>query len=391
MTRRAWVILTKELVDNLRDRKAWSRSLVMLLIGPLMLMAMIRLVSRLSAKEATQVLELPVAGAERAPGLMEYLGQRNLKVVPAPKDPEAAVRNFECDVVLVILPSYGDDFRAGRPAPVRLVYDDSRTGSLPAVARVREALAGYSGMVGSLRLLVRGVSARVLNALAVENDNLATAASRAQFVFAMVPMFLLMSLFIGGLYVAIDVMAGERERGSLEPLLANPVTPAEVVLGKLGATTAFAAVVGVLVAVGFTLVLNFTPLDVPGLRIGLSPGGLAALIGIVAPVMVMASALQMLVASLSRTFKEAQSTAQLLTVLPMLPGMLRLFNQNKPPPWAPFAPIYGQNLLIEQVLKGEPVALATVAMVSGATLLVAGVLVTVTIWRYDAQRALFRT
>jgi sodium transport system permease protein len=391
MSRRAWVIFTKELLDNARDRKAWSRSLVMLLIGPLMLVAMIRLVSQLSAKEATTQLELPVVGEERAPGLMEYLGQRNIKAFPAPKDPEAAVRDSVCEVVLVVLPSYGDDFRAGRPAPVRLIYDDSRTGTLPRLARVREALAGYSGTVGSLRLLVRGVNPRVMHALAVENDNLATASSRAQFVFAMVPMFLLMALFIGGLYVAIDVMAGERERGSLEPLLANPVTPAEVVLGKLGATTAFAAVVTVLVAVGFALVLNFTPLDVPGLRIGLEVGGLLKLLGIVAPVVVMASALQMLVASLSRTFKEAQSTAQLLTILPTLPGMLRLFNPSKPPGWAPFTPVYGQNLLIEQVLKGEAVEIVSVATVSVVTLLAAGILVAITIWRYDAQRALFRT
>lgn len=389
MTRRTWIIFSKEFIDNIRDRRAWSMALLFVLMGPGMLFMIIGQTSRLSSNENLRVLDLPVEGADRAPGLMEYLQQRNITIKPALADPEAAIRDLETDVVLVISPTYGEDFLAGRPAAVRVVYDESRTSTNSSVRRLKEALRNYSMSVGRLRLLARGISPRVVNAVQIENENIATPMSRAAFVFSVVPMFLLISLFAGGLYVAIDTMAGERERGSLEPLLTNPITPTELVLGKLLATASFSSGTLVMTALGFALVLNTATLDLPGVRIGLSLQSFGLLLVVAFPLVLTTSSLQMLVASMSRTFKEAQNKAQFLSLLPMIPGMMMIFNPIKPTGTVMAIPLVGQELLIHQILKDEAMRPMDLATASFMAVLAGVVFCFITIQRYDRQRVLF--
>jgi sodium transport system permease protein len=386
---RLGTIFAKEVLDNARDRRAWSMAAIYVLLGPLLLVLTIQLSSRMSSREVTRTLRLPVAGAERAPGLMDFLRQRNVVVLPAPRDPEAAVRRGDEDLVLLVTPTYGDDLGAGRPAAVRILYDESRASSLGRVRRLTEALRGYSLAIGQLRLLARGVAPSTASALAVESDDLATPESRAQFVFGIMPMFLLLVLFAGGMYIAIDTTAGERERGSLEPLLANPVTPAEVIMGKLGATIAFALATLALTLAGFTVVLNTVPLDLPGVRLGVGPGGVALLLLILTPAVFPAAALQMLVASASRTFKEAQTAAQLLALLPILPGLFLMFGTFRSERWAFAVPLLGHDLLVNQVLKGEGVAAADYALSVAASVAVGVVLTWATVRRYERERAIF--
>jgi sodium transport system permease protein len=386
---RLGTIFRKELLDNARDRRAWSMAAIYVLLGPALLVLTIQLSSRMSSREATRTLRLPVAHAERAPGLMDFLRQRNVVVLPAPQDPEGAVRRGDQDVVLVITPSYGDDLLAGKPAAVRILYDESRTSSIGSVRRLTEALRGYSFAIGQLRLLARGVAPSAAGALAVESDDLATPESRAQFVFGIMPMFLLLVLFAGGMYIAIDTTAGERERGSLEPLLANPVTPAEVILGKLGATITFALATLIVTLAGFTVVLNTVPLDIPGVRLGLGVDGAALLLLILVPALFPAAALQMLVASASRSFKEAQTAAQLLALLPILPGLFLMFGTFRTERWAFAVPLLGHDLLVNQILKGEGIAPVDLALSIAASAVVGLVLTWATVRRYERERAIF--
>jgi sodium transport system permease protein len=386
---RLGAIFRKEVVDNARDRRAWGLALLYVVLGPLMLVLTIQLTTRMSSRETTQKLDLPVAGGERAPGLLDFLRQRNVSVRPAPRDPEQAVRRGAEDLVLVVTPTYGDDLQAGRPAAVRILYDESRAASLGRVRRLTEALRGYSAAIGHLRLLARGVSPSAASALAIESDDLATPESRAQVVFGVMPMFLLLVVFVGGMYIAIDATAGERERGSLEPLLANPVTPTEVILGKLGATMAFTLVTLLVTLAGFTVVLDTVPLEIPGLRLGLSPAGFLLLCAILVPAIVPAAALQLLVASASRSFKEAQTAAQIMALLPILPGLFLMFSSFHADRWAYGVPLLGHDLLVNQVLKGEAVSPLNLALTTGVSLALGAALTLATIRRYDRERVLF--
>jgi len=330
-----------------------------------------------------------VDGAARAPALMAFLRDHNVTITPAPADVEAAVLAAVVDMVLVVPATYGDDVAAGRPATVHIVFDGSRTFTASGVRRVRETLSAYGSTVAAMRLLARGVSPTVSMPVAIETHDLATPQARAGFVFALAPMFLLMSIFLGGMYVAIDTTAGERERGSLEPLLANPLGAAELVLGKLGAVIVFALASLLVTTLAFTLVLNLVPLDVPGVRMGLSFPRLLTLLAVLVPAVPAAAAIEMLAVSTQRTFKEAQTTAQLIIFLPMLPGLVGVFSPFKPPAWTAAVPFLSQHVMIESILRGDALRVAPIASSIVSALTVAAVATIVTVRRYQRERVLF--
>jgi sodium transport system permease protein len=238
---------------------------------------------------------------------------------------------------------------------VRIVTDRSRTTVAGEIQRVGQALEAYGRTVGALRLMARGVSPTIALAVAIEIDDVAAPESGGAQLLAMVPMLLLMSVFVGGMYVAVDVTAGERERGSLEPLLANPITASDVVLGKLGAVVFFAGAALVLSDVAFTLVIGVAPFpDVPGMKFKLDVFGALQILAALVPLLLPICALQMLLAGRSRSVKEGNTAVMLLTMVPMLPGLFLAFTPFKPTISSMAVPVFAQEVLVNQILRGAP-------------------------------------
>lgn len=354
MNRRAIVVFRKELVDNLRDRRSVATALLYALMGPLLLIPLLGFESRSLDRGSANMISIAVQGAEQAPGLVEYLRQRNIEVHPAPADPAQAVRDLAADLVLVIPPGYAEDFRAGRPATIRIVTDHSRTTAAGEIGRVSNALGAYSETVGALRLVARGVSPSVVAAVAVAVDDVATPESEGALLLGIVPIFLMTSLFLGGVYVAVDVTAGERERGSLEPLMSTPLGAAEIVLGKLAAVLFFSLGTMVVTLVAFALVINLPFPEIPGMRFRLGVAGTLEMFVALAPLLLPVAALQMLVASRSRTVKEAFTAASISSMIPMVPGLFLIFAPFKSTTAAMTVPVFGQNVIMNQILRAAP-------------------------------------
>jgi sodium transport system permease protein len=363
----AGVVLRKELADNLRDRRAVAMALLFPLLGPAVLATLLTLVARTARGAGEAHQELAVAGREHAPNLVAFLEAAGARVVPAPADPAAAVRAGDRDVVVVIPPEFGARLRAGRPAPVRLVLDESRQSSQTAIARARALLDGYGRQLGVQRLLVRGVDPGLADALAVETEDLATDESRGALLLAVLPYFVVLAVFVGGMYVAIDTTAGERERQSLEPLLVNPVPRAALVLAKAGATALFSAVALAETLVGFGVVpLALSP-ERLGFAVRLDPAVLAGVFLLALPLVLFTSALQILVSARARGFKAAQAALSLLMMVPVLPGMMLAFVPVKLAPWMMLVPTLGEQLVVSRLLRGEAVAGRLVALGMAAT------------------------
>src|SRR6185295_12034675 len=119
------------------------------------------------------------------------------------------------------------------------------------VGRVSRLLEGFNQEQGGLRLAVRGVAPTALQALEVDERDLASPATRAAQLTVMLPFFVLMAALYGALNAALDTTAGERERGSLEPLLMNPAPRLALVLGKWGAVAALGMLIAVLSSTSF--------------------------------------------------------------------------------------------------------------------------------------------
>ena len=213
MMDRIWVVLQKEIIDNFRDRRALVSSLIGTLIGPGLMLLLFFVIGRTVEVQSEQTLRLPIIGGEYAPNLVQFLSQHNIEIVDAPENPEAAVRVGDYDVVLVIDAGFGEDLANGRPATVKLIVDDSRQSSGLPVARLENMLEAYQDTVVSLRLISRGVSPIILDPLAVETIDVATPQSSAAQLLGMLPYFLIFSVFIGGMHLAIDTTAGGARKG----------------------------------------------------------------------------------------------------------------------------------------------------------------------------------
>ncbi|HYO16154.1 MAG TPA: ABC transporter permease subunit [Thermoanaerobaculia bacterium] len=376
MTAKALAVFSKETRDAARDRRSLTSALTYSLFGPLVLGLALGTLARMNADD--EPLRLAVAGPGNAPSLVRSLEANGVEVVPAPADVRAAVRAGDLDLALVIPEGYGKDFRASRPARIELVHDASRSESRGPVRRVQSIVERYGTQVASLRLSARGVSPQVAQPVRLAEVDLSTAASRAALALGTFPVFLLMAVFISGMNVAIDTTAGERERGSLEPLLVHAVPRTDLVLGKWMASSAFN-----LLGLGMTLLVSylvlgadrFEGLDVP---VALRVGDTLRMLAILFPVVLFAPALQMLISLFARSFKEAQTYLSLLLFVPVLPGFLLALQRVDAEPWMRSVPILAQQVLLGDLLRGEAIAPAAQMLAAGTTLAATAVCIAVT-------------
>ena len=358
-------VFRKEMLDALRDRRSLLSALLYPILMPLMITVVFTAVARLEGSE--RPLELPIVGQERAPNLIAWLEERGAVVLDPPADPDAAVRDGDVDLVLVIDEDYGERFRSVEPAVVRIVHDSSRTASLSSIRRARSLLRAYGSEVALLRLLARGVSPGVMQAVRVDDLDLATPAQTAARFFSMLPMLLILGSFVGGLNVAIDTTAGERERQSLEPLLVNPVSRTALTAGKWLTTCVFSLAAAWLTLVAFLVMMPFVPLEQLGMQLSLGGPQLLLMASAFAPMALFASSLQMFVATFARSFKEAQTYVNLLIFVPMIPGMVAQVYPLQPTAWMMLVPALSHQLLLIDVMGGEPVAAANLAVSAAAT------------------------
>jgi sodium transport system permease protein len=368
--RALWVVLRKELLDAFRDRRMVAVAfLVMPLAVPLVLAGTAALGARKQAAQFESTLRLPVAGAEHAPNLIDWLQQHNIAVVGAPPDPDAAVRTQRHDVILRIDARYAEDWRAGRPAGVEVIFDSSRPmASGATIARVRGLLDGYSDTVGTLRLIARGIHPAVARPLLVGTRDVATPEARFDLTQQLLPYLLLLLAFIGGMQLAIDATAGERERQSLEPLLATPASREAIISAKILATAVFALITIAVTLLAYRVSFTVLPDDFAGTDFALGPGALAQLLVVILPVVLLGATVLTALAAYARSYREAQGYLPLLIFLPMVPTLVLMVAPVRTHAWMLAVPFLGQNQLILKILRSEGVGPGEWALNLGAGL-----------------------
>jgi sodium transport system permease protein len=384
----ARVVLRKELRDGLRDRRTLVMALLFPLLGPLTLAAALHYAAQTLQKVAREGITLPVVGREHAPNLVAFL-EAQARIVDPPADPEAAVRAGDADAILVIPPEFGARLHEGKPAPLRLVVDESRQQSLSVVAAVRSLLGAWGKQTAAQRLVARGIHPAVVEPLAVETVDLATPESRAALFLSILPYFVVMSMFMGGMAVAIDTTAGERERQSLEPLLVNPVPRGAFVLGKAAAAAVFSTLALSETLLGFAFLPVLLPPERVGFAIRLDPSVLLRVWILTLPLLLLANALMSLVAVRARTFRQAQTTISMLMLLPAIPGVLLALSPVKPAGWMLATPFLAEQVVIARLVRGEPVEWLAYAAAMAASLLAAALVLSLTVKLFESGKLLF--
>jgi len=384
-----WIVFAKETVDNLRDRRAVFMALIYPFIGAGLLGLLLSFVGSMMQGQGEGRLELAVAGAEGAPALMAHLAAAGVELMPAPVDPAAAVRSGEAAAVLLVPPDYAERFARAEPVQIEILVNATRLSTVVSVARVMQLARAYADGEAQARLRARGVDPRVAAPLALRTVNVGGSRSIAGFFLNMLPPFLIFTAFVGGVYLAIDTTSGERERGSLEPLLANPAPRWSLMAGKALAAFAFTACSVALQLAAFKAMFEIVVRRDYGLDVNPDYAAFAAAFAIAVPLIAFAVALQMIVAIVSRSVKETQTYLALLPLVPSLPGMLLVFVPAPGAAWSLALPTFGQTLLIGRLMRQEPIALADAALASAATTLAAAALFWAAARLYERDEVLF--
>jgi sodium transport system permease protein len=386
-----FIVFGKEFLENLRDRRTLVSALLFgPLFGPLLFGLMVSRMLNQSVVESDEPLRLTISGSEHAPGLTRYLEAQGVKLTLAKlseNEARASVHRGTSQVVLIVPEEFGARFLAATPAPVLLVADSADSQTRKSADRARILLGGYSSTIAQLRLQVRGVNPLLAVPVAVNEVDVATPTGRAVVVLGFMTYFVLFAVLMGGMYLAIDSTAGERERGSLEALLSLPVARSSLVGGKILATCAYMCISLALSLAAFVGVFHFVPLERLGMSANLTLSTALILFAICLPFVPLGAALMTFVASFTRSYREAQTYLATVLLVPTLPIAFASIYSLKTRSALMFIPSLSQHLLMTSVLKDETVVPLDVAVSAVASLALGLLLMVLTArhWRRETM------
>jgi sodium transport system permease protein len=369
----AWIVFAKEVRDALRDRRTlMAVVLSSVVMGPVLLFGLSVLVA--SSEERAESREVMVAGIEHAPSLRNFLERQTLQVKTAPDDYERQLTERRLDdPVVVIAPGFEAALARGERPLLEVVTSSANTRAAAGARRVLRMLQAFNQEMALQRLTHRGVAPAVLQPTQIEERDLADPRARAAQLTGIVPFFVLMAVLYGALNAALDTTAGERERGSLEPLLMTPASRLALVIGKWGAVASVGMLIAVLSCLSFLPAQSLMRSETLAalFRFGLREAGL--FLALLLPLAATLSALMMAVAIRCKTFKEAQASNTVVLLAASLLPVVTLFNDGGERPWHLWLPALAQVTLMGRVLRGDAFVATDLLVPLGVAASLAGV------------------
>ena len=382
-----FAVCFKEIIDNLRDRQTVFYAL---LFGPLLLPSIVAgsLIGAFNQIniDFDEVTELPAINVSSAPNLVAFLRQNNIDTVPAPNNFRDRLTDGDIELVLEVPKTFTDNMRAGTPAPLNLYLNEGNKDSNKAARKVASLLSVYERTIDALRLQARGLDPKVFDSVQLEQIDVSEDGASTQIIASMLPFLLIMSMVMGGFYLAIDTTAGERERLSLEPLLSLPISRQSVVLGKYLATLAFVALSGLLTSYTLVLIFHFFPSEALAGLLNFDAITIARAFILALPLSLLITSLLLAVSAFTRSTKEAQTYLGVIMAIPMAPFFLLQFLNIKSATRIMAIPMMSQYKLLEKVARDEPIAPGHISLSVGTTVICALLLLWLAIWLYRQDR-----
>jgi len=355
-------VFRKEIIDSLRDKRTMLGVLLSgVVMGPLILIALSGFIA--SMEEHAERREIYVSGLSHGPSLQNFLERQTWVAREAPTDFEALLRASKLGDPVVLLPSdFESAIERGEAPVVEVVSDSANRQSSSALPRVLQLLNGFNRERSGLTLATRGVSGAVLESMQVQERDLASTQTRAAQLTGMLPFFVMMAVLYGALNAAMDTTAGERERGSLEPLVMNPAHALALVLGKWGAVASVGMLVALLNCLSFLPAQWLLRSDVLQAMFQFGTREVLLFLLLLLPFAAALSALLMAISIVCKSVKEAQASATVLVLGISLLPLMTLMNQSGEAPWHLWVPALAQNTLMTRVIKGEDLTLLQFAV-----------------------------
>jgi sodium transport system permease protein len=372
--RAAGVVFAKEWRDALRDRRTLLAVLLgSVALGPAVLVVLSLLVTGLEERAAAR--DVWVQGTAHAPSLVNFLERQTVRVREAPPDALRALRERRLDApVLVVGPRFEAALASGEPAAVTLWVHGGDARVQAAAGRAGQLLQAFAQEQATLRLALRGVSPAGLDVLRVDAQDVADPSARAAPWMALLPFFVLMAVVYGTLNAALDTTAGERERGSLEPLLVNPVAPWALLLGKWAAVAGVGMLVAVLACAGFLPAPWLLRNETLAALFRFGPAEAALFVGLLMPLAALLAAALMSIAMACRSVREAQAGSTVFVLAVSLLPLVEMLDPGGAARWQLAVPVLSQVVLMSRVLRSEPPAGWELAVPTVSCMLLAALL-----------------
>ncbi|WP_395006111.1 ABC transporter permease [Undibacterium sp.] len=355
-------IYSKEISDAMRDR----RTLMMVLASSLLLVPVLLFVfSTIMSQVESQAVDRSVLAVNMkdAPSLENYILRQGYQIKQAPADYEEKSRNKELTKpVLIVADNFESNLAQLKRVELEIAYDTSNRQAEMGLRPLRTLLNGYVQERSSLALMMRGVSAEVLQAVEVKERHISRPDERRVTITGMLPLVLIMAIVMGGMFAAIDSTAGERERGSLEPLMMNPVSGMQLAIGKTAAVASVSVLIVILTVSSFFPAQSVIANEALRAEFQFAWKDAVAFLVVLIPLAAALSALQVALSLTCKTFKEANVRNQLLSLVVSFMPMFFLLNPGKEPAWLGWVPIMAQTQMMNQVLKGELVSMQAIAI-----------------------------
>jgi len=371
------IVFGKEFRENLRERRTLVSALILgPLLGPLLFAGGLSLRIERGAEEGERPITLAVVHGERAPNLLGFLRQYGVRVESVDYDDaaaRAAVRSHGHELVLAVSADFAAHLGSGTPAALLLYADSSDPSASGALSRVTALLGQYASLLARLRVVARGVDPLVLSPLALQDIDVATPASRSVLALGTLSYLVLLTMLMGGMYLAIDATAGERERGSLEPLLTVPVRREALMFGKILATCAYMTASLTLTVAAFAIMLRFTGLERFGMSVNFGPLVGLTVVLFCLPLVPLGAALMTIVAASTRSYREAQTYVSYLTTVVSFVPLIVIFSGLKDAMWQLAIPVLGQQMVFSRIVRADPLSAADFAVPTGTSLAVAAI------------------
>ncbi|MDP7483120.1 MAG: ABC transporter permease [Candidatus Marinimicrobia bacterium] len=393
------IILIKELTDMIRDRRTIFMMVVMpLVVIPLLATTAIKLTQSQIEKAKDKELRVAVIGETAAPELFERLSkEENFFLVTMTNGDSARAMTAEqtLDGVVIIPQDFSEFVEGDKQATIRLIFKSSE--SLNAARRRIEAIIDqYDREIVNERIGRLQLDETLFDAIAIEREDVASTEEKfAENAGGFLPYIFIIFGFMGSIYPALDLGAGEKERGTLETILSSPASRFDIVMGKFlvvvlfSIATAFLAMLGVLIMVYQflpTIETNITQtvMDMLG------PRRIFIIMSMVLPVSAFFAAVALAISIFARSFKEAQSMMAPLNIIIILPAMIGMLPGFELSAVTAAIPILNLSLATKAILGGsaDPILIAEVYL---SLFLLAGVSIYGCVKWFNREETLFRS
>jgi sodium transport system permease protein len=363
-------IFRKEFTDTVRDRRTLFVMVIFpLLLFPLLLTGITKLQMSQIKKAEGKVLRLSILNEQGAPGLAELTttipGVRLLPPIPA-DSAASLIQSDSLDAVIVVAPDFRERVEAMQTGVLTLIFKSSEDYAI-SKRRLREVIDRYEKGLVERRFSALHIDRSVASAVTVVEKDIATMKERVgRSIGGFVPYLFIIFCFMGSMYPAIDLAAGEKERGTIETLLTAPVNRFQILLGKFsvvvlaGLLSAAISMCGLYFAVRHAAEI---PKDLLQTVMGiLDIQSILLTLTLLLPLAVFFAGFLLSLSMFARSYKEAQSLISPLTIviiLPVIVGMLPGFTLS---PVTALIPVLNVSLATKEIIAGtiQPGLLALV-------------------------------